>query len=184
MGGSGVVHEFNKHVEEASRAIVKTISQETDQVRNLRSYNERQRDHDPAKVAWPASLPIELALKTATPQELKGHYGFSDDEWAALRGNPVFIAELTAACDLVKQEGMTFRLKARLQAEAMLETSWRLVHAPGSEVPANVKADLIKTTFRVAGFDNKEGLPAGAGSGLAIQINFNGGQPTPVIEAS
>lgn len=175
------MYEFNKHVEETSKAIVRTIGQETAQVHDLRAYNAKARDHDPAKLAWPTSLPIELALKTASPSELRDHYGYTPEEWDALRDNPVFLKELADACDLVKLEGMTFRLKARLQAEAMLETSWRLVHAPGSEVPANVKADLIKTTFRVAGFDSKDNVAAGPGSGLAIQINFNGGQPTATI---
>lgn len=166
------MYDLNKQIEKASTAIATTPAQEAGQVRELRTYNARARDHDPAKVAWPASLPIELALKTAAPQDLKDHYGFNDEEWTALRQNPVFIKELTDACDLVKQEGMTFRLKARLQAEALLETSWRLIHAPGSEVPANVKADMIKTTFRVAGFDNKEGVQGGNGTALNIQINL------------
>lgn len=160
-----------KILEAASTAIVTTLGQEAAQVRSLREYNDTQRQRDPSQIAWASTLPIELALKTATPQELKAHYGYDDDEWAALRDNPVFITELTAACDLVKQEGMTFRLKARLQAEALLETSWRLIHAPGSEVPANVKSDLIKTTFRVAGFDSREGV-AGVGNMLNIQINL------------
>lgn len=160
-----------KIFEAASTAIATTLSQEASQVTSLRQYNDAQRQRDPSKIAWATTLPIELALKTATPQELKEHYGYTDDEWASLRDNPVFITELTAACDLVKQEGMTFRLKARLQAEALLETNWRLIHAPGSEVPANVKADLIKTTFRVAGFDNREGV-AGVGNMLNIQINL------------
>lgn len=140
---------------------------------SLAAYNEIARARDPSKVAWPASLLIELALKTMSPPELKEHYNFTDEEWDALRHNPAFIAELGATCDMVKQEGMSFRMKARFQAEAMLETSWHLVHSPGSEVPPNVKADLIKTTFRVAGFDNKD-VVAGAGNNLNIQINFSG----------
>jgi hypothetical protein len=57
----------------------------------------------------------------------------------------------------VKKEGMSFKLKARLQSEALLETSWRLIHAPSSEVPPAVKAKLMEATWRMAGFDNKEG---------------------------
>jgi hypothetical protein len=72
-------------------------------------------DHDPSKIAWSATLPIELALKTATPQELRIHYGYSEEEWDALRENPVFMAELTAACELVRQDGMPFKLKCKLQ---------------------------------------------------------------------
>jgi hypothetical protein len=153
-------------------AVTRAIGHEAEAVRSLREYNEKARGHDPAKVAWPASLTIELALRNTPPCELKVHYGYTDEEWAALRYNPVFIKELAEACEAVKQEGVSFRKKAQFQMEAMLETSWRLVHAPGSEVPPNVKADLIKATARWAGYDNREGVGSGAGSMLNIQFNF------------
>jgi hypothetical protein len=165
------MYDLKKQIEQASTAIATTIGQEATQVQSLRNYNASQRDRDPAKIAWASTLPIELALRTASPPELREHYGYTDEEWAALRENPVFIAELTAACDLVKQEGMSFKLKCRLQAEAMLETNWRMVHAPHSEVPANVKQRLMEATFRMAGYDSKEGV-AGVGNQLNIQINL------------
>jgi hypothetical protein len=172
------VNELHRQIEKTSKELVSTIRQETDQVRELRDYNARARDMNPAALAWPTTLPIELALKTSTPQELRAHYGFTDDEWATLRDNPVFIAELAAACELVRQDGMSFKLKARLQSEALLETSWRLIHAPHSEVPAAVKSRLMEATWRMAGFDTKDINAPGGSAGLAIQINFNGGQPT------
>lgn len=166
------MYELNKQIEKASTEIAATLHQEASQVKALRDFNSYARDHDPAKVAWPATLPIELALKTATPVELRAHYGYSDEEWQALRENPVFIKELTDACELMKQEGMSFKMKCRLQAEAMLETNWRLVHAPGSEVPAAVKAKLMEATFRMAGYDSKDAAAAGGGNQLNIQINL------------
>jgi hypothetical protein len=173
-----------KILDAASSAIASTLSQEASQVRSLREYNETARDSDPSKIAWSTTLPIELALKTATPQELRVHYGYTEEEWDALRENPVFMSELIAACDLVKKEGMSFKLKARLQSEALLETSWRLIHAPSSEVPPAVKAKLMEATWRMAGFDNKEGT-SGPATGFAIQINFSGGgsRGETVIEA-
>lgn len=154
-------------------AISDAVSGEAEGVRALRTYNDTQRDRDPAKAAWPASLVLELALRTSSPQELKEHYNFTDEEWAALRYNPIFIRDLEETCEMIKKEGNSFKVKARFQAEAMLDTSWKLVHAPGSEVPPNVKADLIKTTFRVAGFDNKDAV-AGSSNALNIQINLGG----------
>ena len=167
------MYELEKQIKTAAAGIAGTLTQEADQVRVLREYNADARDHDPSKIAWSTTLPIELALKTATPQELRVHYGYTDEEWDALRENPVFMSELVAACDLVKKEGMSFKLKARLQSEALLETSWRLIHAPSSEVPPAVKAKLMEATWRMAGFDNKEN-PGGPATGFAIQINFSG----------
>lgn len=174
-------HELSKEIVEASKAIAGRIAKEATSVRDFRDFNEKATKLDPTRVAWPATLPIELALKTASPRELKEHYGFTDEEWDALRDSPAFIHELAGACELVKQEGMSFKLKCRLQAEGMLETNWRLVHAPSSEVPAAVKARLMETTFRMAGYDSKEGV-GNVGSHLAIQINFNGGQQTATAQ--
>lgn len=130
---------------------------------------------DPATLGYPATLPIELALKTATPSELQAEYGYTNEEWNALRYDPAFLADLTQAVEMAKQEGMSFKLKAKLQAEELLKTSWKLIHAPHDQVSPTVKSDLIKSTMRWAGYDEKNANAGGQlGTGLAIQINLNG----------
>lgn len=143
------------------------------QLKGIEQFNREATQLDPAAISWPATLPIELALKTASPADLQAEYKYSDAEWAALRHNPIFLQDLTAACAMVKQEGMTFKMKARLQAEELLKTSWRLIHAPSDEVSPAVKADLIKSTARWAGYDAKEAAGAGGNvNALSIQINL------------
>lgn len=128
---------------------------------------------DPARLGYPPTLPIEIALKTAPLAIIKGEYGYSDEEWDGLRRDPVFLADLTKAIEMVKQDGMSFKLKARLQAEEILKTSWRMIHAPADEVPPSVKADLIKSTMRWAGYDDKStSAAAQGGTALNIQINL------------
>lgn len=126
---------------------------------------------DPAEIGWPPTLPIEIALKTAPMNDIRDAYGYSEAEWWALKDNPDFLADLAAAVEMVRQEGMSFKLKAKLQAEELLKTSWRLIHAPIDEVPSSVKADLIKATARWAGYDTKD-VAAGGGNNLNIQINL------------
>lgn len=126
---------------------------------------------DPAELGWPPTLPIEIALKTAPLEDIRVEYGYSPAEWLALRDNPQFLKDLTAALAMVREEGMSFKLKARLQAEELLKSSWRLIHAPKEEVPSSVRADLIKATMRWAGYDAKENT-GGGGNQLAIQINL------------
>ena len=133
---------------------------------------------DPTSIAWPPTLPIELALKTASPREIQLEYGFSDEAWAELPNNPVFMRELAQACELVRQEGMSFKLKAKLIAEENLKTTWRLIH--DKETPPSVKADLIKSTARWAGYDVKESNVVGnsgpvQANTLNIQINLGDG---------
>lgn len=133
---------------------------------------------DPTSLVWPPTLPIELALKTASPAELQREYGYTDDEWEALPRNPVFMRELAGACELVRQEGMSFKLKAKLIAEENLKQVWKMIHADHALVPAAVKGKLIELTARWAGFDPRNNGEEGAHGGpvnantLNIQINL------------
>lgn len=126
---------------------------------------------DPTSLVWPPTLPIELALKTADPAELRIEYGYSDAEWGALRTNPVFLKELAGACELVRQEGMSFKLKAKLIAEENLKQTWKLIHA--NETPAAVKGKLIELTARWAGFDPRTTEGAGGGAVNANMLNIS-----------
>lgn len=128
---------------------------------------------DPARLGWPATLPIEIALKTAPLSRLKDEYGYSDEEWDALRYDPVFLSDLAQAVETVKQDGMSFKLKAKLQAEEILKTSWKMIHDNTGNTPSSVRADLIKSTMRWAGYDNKDAAGAGGTQANALQININ-----------
>lgn len=135
---------------------------------------------DPTSLVWPPTLPIELALKTATPEEIRQEYGYTPAEWAALPQNPVFMRELAGACELVRQEGMSFKLKAKLIAEENLKQVWKMVHDTKGDVPPAVKGKLIELTARWAGFDPRtngedgQGGPVQANT-LNIQINLGEG---------
>jgi hypothetical protein len=163
---------FNDDLAKAGKTLLRNAAYDLDAVSNLREFNERQSAKDPSRLAWPATLPIELALRTASPQELKEHYEYDDETWLALRDHPAFVADLQKACDLVKQDGMSFKLKCQLQAEGMLETNWKMVHASNNEVPPAVKARLMEATWRMAGYDNKSDGGMGGGANFAIQINL------------
>lgn len=125
---------------------------------------------NPALLTWPATLPVEIALRTASPQALRDAYGISDAEWEALTAHPVFLADIRNAVEALKKDGMSFRKKAALQAEALLETSWRMIH--DADVADTVRADLIKFTTRVAGLDASKEQAANNAPALNIQINL------------
>lgn len=135
-----------------------------------------QDSKDPTSLVWPPTLAVELALKTATPAELRVEYGFTPEEWDALRSNPVFLKELAGACELVRQEGMSFKFKAKLIAEENLKEVFKMTRDPAC--PPQVRGKLIELTARWAGFDPRtNGEDAVAGGALAantlnIQINL------------
>lgn len=128
---------------------------------------------DPALLGYPATLPIEVALQTAPIKDICMAYGITREQWNQLRVHPQFVADVRAAHEELKKEGMSFRMKARLQADELLKKSWQMIHEPFDRVPANVKADLIKFTVRAAGLepDSKGGV-GGGGSGNNLQINI------------
>lgn len=109
---------------------------------------------NPALLGFPPTLPIELALGEQPRNEVLRAYSITPEGWDALRTNQVFVNALNAAVEAMQREGMSFRVKARLQSEALLETSWKMIH--NVNTPSSVKADLIKHTMRVAGLEPKE----------------------------
>lgn len=132
---------------------------------DLVRYNRR--DIDPAQLSWDPKLVFELALKTAPVQEIAAAYNLSRDEFEYLAHDPAFIKAYNDACTEVAKNGVSFKMKAALQAETLLETSWGLIHAPAT--PSAVKADLIKSTVRWAGLEPK-GDSVGVGNALQINI--------------
>lgn len=127
---------------------------------------------DPARLGYPPTLPLEIALRQATPREICEGYGIDRPTWDALRHDEGFIAAVAGYAEELKKDGMTFKLKARLQAEELLKTSWHITQ--DKEQPAAVRADLIKFTIRAAGLDGSKDQAASAGGvGTALQININ-----------
>jgi hypothetical protein len=128
---------------------------------------------DPASLTWPATLPVELALRQSSPREICEYYGIDQTQWSRLRADPVFVAEVRDAVEMLRKDGMKFRAKAKLQSEALLQTSWDLIHSPSEKVPPAVKADLIKFTVRAAGLDGSKDQAASAQATAALQINID-----------
>jgi hypothetical protein len=127
---------------------------------------------NPAELGYPATLPIEVALRTAPINRICEAYGISREEWDELRHNPMFIKDVQLAHEELKKDGMSFRMKARLQSEELLKQSWRMIHASSDEVPPSVKADLIKFTIRAAGLEADNKSTANATNNLQININL------------
>lgn len=109
---------------------------------------------DPAAIGFPAMLPVEIALKTGKIQEIFAHYGLGKDDYLRLREDPLFLEAVASAQQRMKDSGYSFRMKALLQSEEMLKSSWTLIHS--ADTPPNVKKDLIIATWRAAGVADPE----------------------------
>jgi hypothetical protein len=126
---------------------------------------------NPALLAWPPTFAIEVAMHTGTPKEICEEYNISREEWEQIKVHPAFIAEVAGVMEALREEGLDFKMRAKLQAVDLLRTSWAMIHSKGDEVPASVKADLIKATIRWAGYDQKA-TGGGDDNRTAFQINI------------
>ena len=99
---------------------------------------------------WSNRLAFDIALMLEgsgeTLDELKDRHSVNTDDVLVFNKDPVFLKQVNSYRDDIKEKGMTFKLKARAQAEELLTTSWTLIHSP--EVSPAVKADLIKSTVK------------------------------------
>ena len=124
---------------------------------------------------WSDRLAFDMALllegSGEEMSEMLSRHRISTDEIAAFSKDPVFLKKVEHYREEVREKGLTFRMKARAQAEELLVTSWTLIHSP--DVSAAVKADLIKQTVKWGGLEPKNDTEVNAGGGVRITINLN-----------
>jgi len=104
---------------------------------------------DPSSALFPPMLPLELAMRADTPANICRAYDITKEQFTALVHHPVFIKAWQEAVEMLKVEGMSFKVKCKLQAEDYLGTTWAMVKNPN--ISDSVRADLIKNTVRWAG---------------------------------
>lgn len=143
----------------------------------------------PVHTKWTDRFVFDLALLMEGSgeklDELLDRHEYDANDMLTFKGDAIFLQKLAAYREEVRTKGLTFRVKARAQAEELLKTSWILIHDP--VVSPAVKADLIKSVVRWAGLETppKEEGVGGAG-GVTITINLGGKQldvttkPAPV----
>jgi hypothetical protein len=139
--------------------------------------------------AWTDRLAMDVALMLegsgATLEEVLGLHDVSMDRMVRFNKDAIFLQKVRALREEVHEKGLTFRTKARAQAEELLATSWGIIHSP--DVSANVKADLIKATVKWAGLEPKETQIADGSlaGGVSITINLDPmGKPQSAVSAN
>jgi hypothetical protein len=147
--------------------------------------------HSPTR--WTNRLAFDVALRLEGSgedlDEIIARHRIVASDLLVFNKDPVFLRKVADFRGEIRDKGVTFRLKARTQAEELLKTSWLLIHDPG--VSPAVKADLIKSTVKWAGLEPRNDVAAeGSSGGVKITINLGGQElgtatvidaaPTPV----
>jgi hypothetical protein len=130
---------------------------------------------DPSTMFFPPMLPVELAMRAvgtldATVQQICEAHQVTRQQLGTLVVHPVFVKAYQEAIEMLKVEGMSFKTKAKMQAEDYLGTAFAMVKNPN--VTDAVRADLIKNTVRWAGLDAKAVDVGAGGNNFSIQINL------------
>lgn len=127
---------------------------------------------------WNDRLAFDVALllegSGETMQEILARHNIDPLMMAKFSADPVYLKKVEHYRTEIQEKGLTFKLKARAQAEELLTTSWMLIHDPS--VSAAVKADLIKSTVKWAGLEPKgtEDNNGNNAGGVRITINLGG----------
>jgi hypothetical protein len=137
-------------------------------------------------VKWSDRLAFDVALTLEgsgeSMQELMLRHRITAQDVLEFNADPLFLRKVDHYRGEIRDKGMTFRMKARAQAEELLTTSWLLIHDPA--VSPAVKADLIKSTVKWGDLEPKVSANAGGdGGGVRITINLgNRPEDARVIE--
>jgi hypothetical protein len=135
---------------------------------------------------WSDRLAFDVALALEgsgeTLDEIKQRHRITSSDLLVFNKDPVFLKKVEHYREEIREKGLTFKLKARAQAEELLTTSWGLIHS--ADVSPAVKADLIKSTVKWAGLEVRtDENTGGVAGGVRININFGGGSVPMTLTA-
>ena len=125
-------------------------------------------------------LAVELALGFDTPEAIFESYRMTPEQAFELLEQAAFQALLERVSKEVREAGVSFRMKARTIAEALLPEAFEMATDPLCS--SAVRADLIKWAAKVAALEPREGKDeAKQGGGLTLNITFAGEATKQII---
>lgn len=123
-----------------------------------------------ARPEWSARLVIDYVLG-ASKAAIMEEYNILDHHYERIVNDVGFMGKVAALRKELEKDGATFTLKAKLQAEVLLDESFKMAMNPDCD--SRVRAKLIGDTVRWAGFDKSGGAPDNTG-GFSVTITLNG----------
>lgn len=157
----------------------------TDEAHTPESYDARQERRLGALPGVYKTQHERLAFELALAQPIEAgsvfaNHGYTQEQSIGILSDPTFAKLLERVTKEVKENGLSFRNKARMQAEDLLQHSYALATDP--EVSSAVRLDAIKSTVKWAGLEPKEKDDKGTGTGgLTLNISFAGQAPQQVV---
>ena len=126
----------------------------------------------------------EVATGLEEPAQIADRYGYTPDQWEAISHHKGFINEVNRIRAEMEKSGQTFRLKAAVMADTLLDNTYQSALSP--DVPVKDKAAALQVLAKFADLEPKRDSQASTGPAFSISINIPGGIPTVenvVVEA-
>ena len=130
---------------------------------------------------WPAKLSFDVAFGESD-DVIRAKYNLSEPALQSIYLNPTFRKEVSEKQAVLREEGITFKMKAKMQAEMYLENVHDIIN---SETAApSVKLDAIKSIVKWAGYEPKPESSAQGQSQQKTQlvIQWQDGSGTVAIQ--
>lgn len=119
---------------------------------------------------WDPKLVFDLAVEVDDLPTILERYALSEDEFSGLMSVPAFRRELALMVRDVREDGVSFRSKAKLQAEDYLQILDEMVYDPTT--PASVRLDAIKSAVKWGDLEPREKKNAEGNGGAQVNISI------------
>lgn len=120
---------------------------------------------------WDPRLILDLAIGVDGLNEILPRYGLSEREFNILSETSSFRRELALTMREVRENGIPFYSKAKVQAESYLEIIDDLVYNP--ETPASVRLEAIRSTVKWGKLEPTKEVKDDALNATQINVNIN-----------
>lgn len=121
---------------------------------------------------------LEVASGIVPPSDLAEKYGYTPEQWIFLKEYDPFVKQVEAKKAELKASGYTFKMKAAVAAEDLLEDVYLKAKAEDSSFHTQLEA--LKFMARAAGIDAPVKEVAQQGPGFSITINIGNGQSVQI----
>jgi len=117
---------------------------------------------------WDPRFLLDLAVGVDALPDILDRYGFTEESFDTLSRSAIFRKELAETIRDVRENGISFTQKARIQAESYLEVIDQLVY--DFNTPASTRLESIRSMVKWARLEAQAGEQDGVN---ATQININ-----------
>lgn len=120
---------------------------------------------------WTTALVFDVALGLEDEETILYRHGLDSGDWCHINAHPLFQRQVAEQARDINETGVSFRTKARIQAEMYLKNVDQMIAAPHTD--QKVRLEAIRSMVKWADLEPKQQKEEGTGfNQVNIQINM------------